>query len=227
MATVGAVIVGAGRAERMGGLDKVFAPLAGRPLLAYSLTAFEACAAVGAIVIVLHERNLDRGRALVAEAGWRKVAAIVPGGERRQDSTRAGLAALPPCDFVAVHDAARPLVTTDLIQRGVEVAGVGSAAVAAMPVKDTIKRVDDLGRVLETPPRASLWAAQTPQIARRAILERAFAVAEARGLAVTDEAGLLEALGEPVTLFTGSYRNVKITTPEDLLIAAALLAGGA
>ena len=223
MATVGAIIVGAGRGERMGGVDKVFAPLAGRPLLAYSLAAFEASRVVHAIVVVLSEGNLERGRALVREGRWRKVRAVCAGGARRQDSTRAGLAALPPCDLVAVHDAARPLVTTDLIRRGVEVATATGAAVAAMPVKDTIKRVGEDGRVLETPPRETLWAAQTPQIVRRATLERAFAAADARGLTVTDEAGLLEALGEPVTVFAGSYHNLKVTTPEDLVLAAALL----
>ena len=226
MTTVGAIIVGAGRAERMRGLDKVFAPLAGRPLLAYSLAAFERSRAIQSIVVVLHQQNLERGRDLVERGRWQKVAAICPGGERRQDSTRAGLAALPPCDFVAVHDAARPLVTTDLIGRGVEAAIESGAAIAAMPVKDTIKRVGDDGRVLETPPRETLWAAQTPQIVRRATLEDAFVEAGARGLAVTDEAGLLEALGRPVTIFAGSYHNIKVTTPEDLAIAAALLEAG-
>ena len=225
MATVGAVIVGAGRASRMGGLDKVFAPLAGRPLLAHSLDAFEASPLVATIALVLSETNLARGRALVRDGGWRKVVALVPGGARRQDSTRAGLAALPPSDLVAVHDAARPLVTADLIGRGIEaaVAVVGGGAVAAVPVKDTIKRVDAAGRVLETPPRAALHAAQTPQIAWRGALERALAAAEASGLTVTDEAAALEAVGAPVVVFAGSYRNLKVTTPEDLVVAAALL----
>jgi 2-C-methyl-D-erythritol 4-phosphate cytidylyltransferase len=179
------------------------------------------------IVVVLHERNLERGRALVQERRWRKVVAVCAGGERRQDSVRAGLGALPPCDLVVVHDAARPLITTDLIRRGVEVAtATGAAAIAAMPVKDTIKRVDDGGRVVETPPRERLWAAQTPQVAHRAALERAFALADRRGLTVTDEAALLEAAGEPVSVFAGSYHNLKITTPEDLAIAAALLVAG-
>lgn len=225
MATVGAIIVGAGRGERMGGVDKVFAPLCGRPILAYSLATFEASRAVHFIVVVLHERNLEQGRALLRDepGRWRKVVAVVAGGERRQDSMRAGLAALPPCDYVIVHDAARPLVTTDLIRRGIETAAAGGGAVAAMPVKDTIKHVDDAGRVVATPPRESLWAAQTPQIARRETLERAFALVEAHGLTVTDEAAALEFAGEPVSIFAGSYQNLKVTTPEDLILAAALL----
>lgn len=226
MATVGAIVVGAGRGERMGGQDKVFAPLAGRPLLAYSLAAFVASRAIHFIVVVLREENLARGRALVAERRWQKVVGVCAGGARRQDSVCAGLGMLPPCDFVAVHDAARPLVTTELIRRGVEVAVSAGAAIAAMPVKDTIKRVNDQGLVIETPPRETLWAAQTPQIVRREALERAYALADARGLTATDEAGLLEAIGEPVTVFAGSYDNLKVTTPEDLLVAAALLEAG-
>ena len=226
MATVGAIIVGAGRGERMGKPDKVFLPLDDRPLLAYSLAAFNASRQVQFIVVVLAEDQLERGRALVTEGRWRKALAVCPGGERRQDSVRAGLAALPPCDFVAVHDAARPLVTTDLIRRGIEVAMATGAAIAAVPVKDTIKRVADGGLIVETPPRESLWAAQTPQIARRDALERAFALADERGLTVTDEASLLEAAGVPVTIFAGSYRNVKVTTPEDLAVATALLGAG-
>lgn len=226
MTTVGAIIVGAGRATRMGGQDKIFAPLAGRPLLAYSLSTFEASRFINFIAIVLSEENLPRGQALLREGRYRKVVAVCAGGERRQDSVRAGLAALPPCDYVAVHDAARPLVTTDLIRRGVESATAAGAAIAAMPVKDTIKRVDERGRVIETPPRDMLWAAQTPQIVAKETLERAFALADARGLTVTDEAGLLEAAGLPVTVFAGSYDNIKVTTPEDLLIAASLLEAG-
>lgn len=223
MATVGAVIVGAGRATRMGGQDKIFADLAGRPLLAYSLAAFEASRLIDFIVVVLHKQNLARGQALVQEGRWRKVLGVRAGGERRQDSVWAGLAALPACDFVAVHDAARPLVTTDLIRRGVESAMAHGAAIAAMPVKDTIKQVNDAGLIVGTPRRDTLWAAQTPQIAARATLERAFAAADARGLTVTDEAGLLEAAGEPVMVFAGSYDNIKVTTPDDLIVAAALL----
>jgi 2-C-methyl-D-erythritol 4-phosphate cytidylyltransferase len=225
MATVGAIIVGAGRGERMGGLDKVFTLLADRPILTYSLATFEASRLVHYIVLVLHERHLARGQALLHDepARWRKVVAVVPGGERRQDSVRAGLAALPPCDYVIVHDAARPLVTTEIIRRGVETAQTTGAAIAATPVKDTIKRVRDGGLIVETPPRETLWAAQTPQIAQRAALERAFAFVEARGLTVTDEAAALELAGEPVSVFAGSYRNLKITTPDDLAVAAALL----
>lgn len=226
MATVGAVIVGAGRGERMGGVDKVFAPLGGRPLLAYSIAAFEASSAVEAIVLVLNERNLAQGEALVRASRWRKVVAIVTGGARRQDSTQRGVAALPACDIVAVHDAARPFVTTELIRRGVEATLAHGAAVAAMPVKETIKQVRDDGVVVATPPRETLWAAQTPQLARRAALELALTRAAERGATMTDEASMLEAIGQSVAVFTGAYTNIKVTTPEDLILAAALLDAG-
>ncbi len=226
MATVGAIIVGAGRGERMGGVDKVFAPLGGRPILAHSTAAFQASPLIRSIVVVLNERNVEQGRALVREGRWDKVVAVITGGARRQDSTRAGIAALPGCDLVAVHDAARPFVTTELIRRGVEAATARGAAVAAMPVKETIKRVRDDGLILDTPPRETLWAAQTPQFARRVALARALDRAQERGQTLTDEAAALEAAGEPVTVFTGAYTNIKVTTPEDLILAAALLAAG-
>ncbi len=226
MATVGAVIVGGGRGERMGGVDKVFAPLGGQPILAYSLAAFEASRLVHFVVVVLNERNLAQGQALIDAGRWRKVVAVIAGGERRQDSTQRGLAALPPCELVAVHDAARPFVTTDLIRRGVETARTCGAAVAAMPVKETIKQVRDDGMVIATPPRTTLWAAQTPQIARRDVLERALTQATERGATMTDESAALEAIGQPVMVFAGSYTNIKVTTPEDLILAAALLEAG-
>ena len=226
MTTVGAVIVGAGRGERMGGVDKVFAPLGDRPILSYSIAAFEASRFVHFIVLVLNERNLAQGEALIRAGRWRKVVAVITGGARRQDSTQRGIAALPPCDLVAVHDAARPFVTTDLIRRGVETALAHGAAVAAMPVKETIKLVREDGLIVATPPRESLWAAQTPQFARRAALEAALAQATERGATMTDEAAALEAIGQPVAVFAGSYTNIKVTTPEDLVLAAALLEAG-
>ena len=226
MATVGAIIVGAGRGERMGGVDKVFAPLGGQPILAYSIAAFQASELIEAIVVVLNERNVEQGRAIIREGGWGKVVAVITGGARRQDSTRAGIAALPECDIVAVHDAARPFVTAELIGRGVEAALAHGAAIAAMPVKETIKQVDAAGLILSTPPREALWAAQTPQLARRTALAAALDSAQACGATVTDEAAALEAAGERVAVFAGAYTNLKVTTPEDLILAAALLDAG-
>lgn len=223
MGTIGAIIVGAGRGERMGGVDKVFVPLGGRPLLAYSLDAFQASPLIDRIVLVLGPANIALGRALVAEGRWDKVGAIIVGGARRQDSVRAGVAALDGCELVAVHDAARPFLTADLIARGVTAARAHGAAIAAMPVKETIKLVGADNLIHNTPPREQLWTAQTPQLATHAALSRALAVAEAGGRTVTDEAAALEAQGEAVAVFPGAYTNIKVTTPEDLLLASAIL----
>jgi len=223
MGTVGAIIVGAGRGERMGGVDKVFVPLGGRPLLTYSLDAFQASPLIDRIVLVLGPTNIALGRALVAEGGWDKVGAIILGGARRQDSVRAGVAALDGGDLVAVHDAARPFLTAALIARGIAAARAHGAAIAAMPVKETIKLVGADGLIRHTPPREQLWTAQTPQIVGHAALARALALLDTAGRVVTDEAAAIEAQGEPVAVFTGAYTNIKVTTPEDLLLAAAIL----
>jgi len=220
-ANTGAVIAAAGSSSRMGGVDKIFAPLEGRAVLAHSVAAFEAHHSVGAAVVVLHPDSVEPGRDLAREMGWGKVAAVVPGGERRQDSVAAGLDALPSqCRWVLVHDGARPCVASDVIDRGIEAAAECGAAVAATPVKDTIKVVDGNGVVVETPDRAALWAVQTPQVFRLDLLRAAYAAGDAD---VTDDAALVERLGHSVKVFHGSYDNIKVTTPEDLDVAAALL----
>jgi len=202
----------------MGGLDKLFAPLADRPLLLHTLAAFEACPQVERIVLVLAEENLERGQQLVE--GLMKVVALCKGGEHRQESVAAGLRALGPCSWVVVHDGARPLVTPQLILEGLQAARATGAATAAIPVADTIKEVGEEGIVRRTLRREGLWAVQTPQVFRYEILLRAHEAAE--GLA-TDDAALVERLGYPVRVFPGSPRNIKVTTPEDLALAEALL----
>lgn len=223
MPTLGAIVVGAGRSQRMNGVDKIFAELDGRPVLSYSLAAFSACRQVSVIAVVLNASQVERGKRLVRDRCWPKVCAVVPGGDRRQDSVLAGLRALPTTEYVVVHDAARPLVTTDLIQRGLAEAIKSGAAVAAVPVTDTIKRVGAGGTVQETLAREHLWSAQTPQVARREVLQTAYDYVTRLGVTVTDEAAMIELAGHPVTVFTGSHRNLKITTQVDLAIAAALL----
>ena len=213
--SVGAVIVAAGRSSRMAGVDKIFAPLKGRPLLAHSLDRFEEFDPVGEIVLVLAAESLAQGRELVRRYGYRKVAQICAGGERRQDSVRAGLDALQPCQWVIIHDGARPGVDAALLQRGLAAARQSpeGAAIAAVPVKDTIKVVSPAREIVATPDRATLYAAQTPQIFRYTRLRQAHA--QFTGEA-TDDAALMESLGHRVTIFPGSYRNRKVTTPEDL-----------
>jgi len=220
---VGAIIAAAGESRRMGGIDKVFAPLGGRPALSYVLDAFEKCDAVSQIVVVVSENNVKRCRQLIAEKKYSEPIEVCTGGERRQDSVVAGLKELKNCDWVVIHDGARPLVTRELIEDGLEAAKETGAAVAAVPVTDTIKIADDDRIVLETPVRQNLWAIQTPQVFRADIISRAYQKAKGE---VTDDASLVEALGSKVKLYMGAYDNIKITTTNDLLVAEALLKSG-
>ena len=217
--SVGAVILAAGRSSRMAGVDKTFTPLGGRPLLAHTLDRFEEFDPVQEIVLVVAAEALERGRELVRRYGYRKVSQICAGGERRQDSARAGLDALQPCQWVIIHDGARPGVDAALLQRGLAAAkqSPDGAAIAAVPVKDTIKIVSPAMEIAATPDRSTLYAAQTPQIFRYARLRQAHAqfVGEA-----TDDAVMIESLGDRVVVFPGSYRNLKVTTPEDLAAVA-------
>jgi len=219
--SVGVIVAAAGRSERMGGRDKLFAVVGGRPLLAHSLSAFDACRSVDRVVLVLSPENMERGRELVAEAGFSKVAAVCQGGERRQDSVRNGLDALASCQWVVVHDGARPLVTAELIERGLEVAKETGAAIAALPIVDTVKEVEPPDLIGRTLSRGRLWAAQTPQVFRYDILREAYQRAQGEA---TDDAALVEKLGHQVKVFEGSPRNIKVTTAADLALVEALLA---
>jgi 2-C-methyl-D-erythritol 4-phosphate cytidylyltransferase len=210
----------------MSGIDKLWAPVAGpdgrrRPLLAYSLAPFEACPAVERIVLVAGNDALERARALVGDDGFAKVCTVVPGGARRQDSVRAGLEALGRCAWVIVHDGARPLVTEELIEQGLEEARESGASCCALPVPDTLKEGDEAGRVVRTLDRSRLWLAQTPQVFGYELLLKAHRQAEGEA---TDDAALVEALGVKVRLYRGSPRNLKVTTQEDLALVEALLA---
>jgi len=216
---VGAVIVAAGSSQRIGGVDKVFALLGKKPVLAYVVDTFQKCNSINQIVIVLSQQNLEQGEQLVAEQGWPKVTDVCPGGERRQDSVVAGLNRLSNCSWVVIHDGARPLVTDDLIEQGLETAQETGAAVAAVPVTDTIKVAGDDQIVQGTPPRQNLWAVQTPQVFRSDIITEAYRQLK---YDVTDDARAVEKLGYKVKLYMGSYDNIKITTPDDLALAEVL-----
>jgi 2-C-methyl-D-erythritol 4-phosphate cytidylyltransferase len=219
--SVGAIIAAAGRSQRMGGSDKLFAVVGDKPLLAHTLSAFDACRGVDRVVLVLSPESMERGRELVAEAGFSKVAAVCQGGERRQDSVRNGLEALASCQWVVVHDGARPLVTAALIERGLEAAKKTGAAIAALPIGDTVKEVDPPDLIARTLSRGRLWAAQTPQVFRYDILRQAHQQAQGEA---TDDAALVEMLGYQVRVFEGSSRNIKVTTAADLAVVEALLA---
>ncbi|MBM4446779.1 MAG: 2-C-methyl-D-erythritol 4-phosphate cytidylyltransferase [Chloroflexi bacterium] len=218
MSQTGVVIVGAGSSQRMG-TDKVFMPLAGKPLLAWSVDVCQSCVLVSQIVIVLNETKLDLGQRLVAERSWSKVVEVCPGGSRRQDSVRQGLNELDGCDWVVIHDGARPFLTLDLIRDGLETAQATGAVVAAVPVKDTVKLGGSDMMVRGTLNRQELWAVQTPQVFRFDIITKAHEQVTGD---VTDDASMVEQLGYKVKLYMGSYDNIKITTPEDLALAEVM-----
>jgi 2-C-methyl-D-erythritol 4-phosphate cytidylyltransferase len=207
----------------MGGIDKVLAPLAGRPVISYVLAAFDGCQSVDHIVLVVNEKSLEACRKLIAKEGLSKPIDVCIGGKRRQDSVAAGLKQLKDCGWVVIHDGARPLVTKELIEEGLKAAKETGAAVATVPVTDTIKVAHDDQVVLETPIRQNLWAVQTPQVFRFDIITEASRKAKGE---VTDDASLVEQAGYKVKLYMGSYDNIKITTTNDLLIAEVLLEHG-
>ena len=222
-AELGVVIVGAGSGTRMGGVDKVFADLHGRPVLAWSLGVFEAMPEVAAIALVLSASSLEKGRALVAGTGLRKVAATLSGGTRRQDSVRAGLDALAASGahfgLIAIHDGARPFVDEVMVRRGLAAVQATGAAVAAIPVKDTVKTAGPDRIVTGTPDRKTLWAVQTPQLFRTALVRDAHRRVSQD---VTDDASMVEITGGRVALFDGHAENIKITTPDDLLLSGLI-----
>ena len=212
---LGAVIVAAGTGRRMGGVNKLFASLRGKPVLAWSVDACHGCDLVQQIVLVLNDNDLARGERLAKEQNWSKVA-LCRGGARRQDSVKEGLRQLRDCNWVMIHDGARPFLTRDLIEDGLKVAGGFGAAVAAVPVKDTVKLSDRRSLIRGTLERERLWAAQTPQIFRFDIISRAYGNLTTE---VTDDCAAVEQLGYKVKLYMGDYQNIKITTPEDLKLA--------
>lgn len=216
---VAAILLAAGSSRRMDGVDKLWADVAGQPLVAYSLLTLANLEAVSvAVVVAPASRHEELRRLFAAMAGTEL--RCVEGGVRRQDSVAAGLAAAPEADWYLVHDAARPLVTAEVCTRVVAGAQAHGAAIPALPVADTIKRVAEDGRVLETLDRASLRAVQTPQGFAAPLLRRAHAEVTAD---VTDDAAQVEALGEPVYVVPGDTANFKVTTPADLDLVRALV----
>lgn len=217
----GAVIVAAGSASRMGGIDKVMAPLGGTPMVARTAAAFQNCDAIAEIVIVTRPDLIRPISALCA--GMDKVRAVVAGGSSRQESVWLGLNALSEdIQLAAIHDGARPLVSNLVIDRTVRAANSYGAAAPAVPVKDTVKVVKG-GLVEKTPERATLQAVQTPQVFDFDLLRGALKQAEEEKAAVTDDCSAVERLGMKVKIVEGDERNLKVTTPMDLKIAEMLL----
>ena len=220
------LIPAAGKGSRMAhSVKKPYLELAQKPILSHTIQRFEQNSAVDAIFVIVDQADFSECHATVLRPyAFTKVQKLVNGGETRQMSVYNGIRALSAdVDFVIVHDGVRPFVTDEVIFACLAAADECGAAVAAVPVKDTIKIANTDGFIVETPAREQLWAVQTPQVFRKSLLEEAHQAAQARQLTATDDASLVEQLGFPVKLVKGSYANVKITTPVDLQIAEVLL----
>ena len=224
-AKFGAVLLAAGNSTRMGGSrSKVLEELGGRPALCRSLEVLDRCPLIGEICLVCREQ--DRADMLPLTSGLNTPVRVVPGGAQRQDSVERGVEALTgPWEYVAIHDGARPLVTEEVLAAVCRDAMAHGAATAAVPSKDTCKLADGAGFVAATPARDRLWAVQTPQAFSLALYREALGKARAAGQSYTDDCQLIEAAGGKVKLTMGDYRNIKLTTPEDLLAARAYLGG--
>jgi 2-C-methyl-D-erythritol 4-phosphate cytidylyltransferase len=221
-----AIIVSAGKGQRfMEGKKKQFYLLAGKPILAHTLDQFETCPLVRSTLLVVSEEDMDYTlKEIVEKYKYRKISQIVPGGKRRQDSVKNGMDALAKAvDIVMIHDGVRPFVTRAMIEDSIHSAERFGAVVVAMPVKDTIKMSHPDGTVLKTLDRESLWQTQTPQTFHAKVIRDAYTKAAEDGFVGTDDASLVERLGVKVHILPGSYTNIKITTPEDLILAHLFL----
>jgi len=213
MTTV-AIITAAGQGKRMG-RPKQFLELDGQTILELTLAVFDRTKCIDSIILVVNQEDIERTR----DFKFSKLIKVVAGGAERQDSVRAGLAVLPnDCSLVAIHDGARPFITSEIIESAVKEAEKSGAVVVSVPVKDTIRTTE------KTLKRDELWAVQTPQVFKKELILEAFEKYGSKP--VTDDAMLVEKLGRPVKMVMGSYSNIKITTPEDLIIAQAILKGG-
>jgi len=218
-----AIIVAGGSSQRMG-FDKLFAAIAGEPVIAHAIRAFERATSVSEIVVVAREQRHDEIRKITSGAEFKKIRAIVPGGERRQDSVRAGLDRIDrDAKYVAVHDAARPLITPAQIERAFEQCRVHGAAALAQPVNDTLKRADADLLVGGSVDRHQLYAMQTPQIFERKLIEDAYCAVQAGNVLVTDEVSAVERLGRKIALVVNDDFNLKITYPRDVPVADFIL----
>jgi 2-C-methyl-D-erythritol 4-phosphate cytidylyltransferase len=221
-----AIIPAGGSGKRMQGrLSKQYLPLDGKPILVHTLRVFQRSPDIDEIILVVLEEDIQKVRQMIVESRRiSKVRHVLAGGEQRQDSVRNGLAVIGnDVEIVLIHDAVRPFVSEDLIHAVVREAEIHGAVTAGMPVKDTIKRVDRNGTVLETLDRQVLWMTQTPQAFKRYLIQEAYRKADADRFYGTDDASLVERMGFQVKMIAASYANFKITTPEDLLMAEFLI----
>lgn len=227
MDKVTAIIVAGGSGKRMGTtIKKQYIPLKGKEVLAHTLQTFEECKVVDEVIVVVSKEEIDYIKEYIIEKyNLSKVKKVVPGGKERQDSVYNGLMATgEDSKYVMIHDGARPFIKKETILEIVETTKNQGAAIVAVPVKDTIKVINLEEKTVEaTPNRASLWSVQTPQSFERELLIKAYKYASERNLQVTDDSMLVEAYGHGVHIVEGDYTNIKITTPEDLIIGEAIL----
>lgn len=220
-----AVIVAAGKGKRMGTeISKQFLPLCGKEILAHTVEKFEKAEKIRDIILVTGEDSLQDVQDMTQEYGWKKIRSIVAGGKERQDSVWNGLQEVSvDAEIVLIHDGVRPFVTEDILDVSMETALEMGGCVAGVPAKDTIKVCNSENIAVDTPDRSTLWQIQTPQTFRRELIMKAYEQAKEDGFVGTDDASLAEYSGYPVKVIMGSYRNIKITTKEDLLIGEAFL----
>lgn len=217
------IIVCAGNSTRMGGVNKILLPLGDRLVIGVTMQAFQKCESISEIVIVAREADIPAIKAEAEDAGITKLSACVTGGATRQESVINGVKQISKeSQLVAIHDGARPLVKPEHIEKVIKDASVFGGATLGVPVKDTIKTVND-GLITDTPPRKYLYITQTPQIFKRNLYFEGIDFALEHGLDFTDDCQLVEAIGGKVAMTTGDYTNIKITTPEDIKLAEVLL----
>lgn len=222
------IIVAAGQGRRMGGtVAKQYLLLKGKEILAHTVEAFEASPDIDEIILVTGVDSCKTVEQLSHTYGWKKIRAILPGGEERGDSVRCGINALSTdTQIVLIHDGVRPFVTKAMINASIKATGGTGACVVGVPVKDTIKVRDKDGFVLNTPDRSTLWQIQTPQAFSVPLIKNAYAKAEEDGFIGTDDASVVEQYGERIKIVLGDYKNIKITTQEDLFIASSFIEEG-
>jgi 2-C-methyl-D-erythritol 4-phosphate cytidylyltransferase len=217
------IIVAAGSSRRMG-FDKLFAPIACEPVIGHTIRAFDLAISVTEIIVVAREERHDEIGKISWDAGFKKIRSILPGGERRQDSVRAGLDRIDSAaKYVAVHDAARPLITPELIEFAFKRCLVHGAVALAQPINDTLKRADADLLITSSVDRHQLYAMQTPQIFERKLIENAYRAVYEENILVTDEVSAVERLGYKIALVLNDDFNFKITYPRDLPVADFIL----
>lgn len=223
-----AIIPAGGAGRRMGGeISKQYLLLAGIPILAHTLAVFQRSSFVDEIILAVPEGDIaEARRSLVEPYGLSRVKMVIAGGRERQDSVRNALAHVDGgCEVVVIHDGVRPFVTTELIERAIAAAEMYGAASTGLPIRDTVKEVDQTGRIKKTVPREGLWLTQTPQAFRREVILAAYERTLADGFYGTDDASLVERIGIPVRMIPGDWENIKVTTPEDLLHGERIICG--